>query len=95
MTPNFLGLPFWLWGIFALGIAGVYIVFVPQAQKVRAATGFRFIIVRWFHSVVWSLLALAAFLMALDSSALGGLAQMMALCAGVVYAIFIVTFIRL
>jgi hypothetical protein len=90
-TPTLLGIPFWVLGLAALGMAGLYAVFVPRKQQVMAMSGQKFIILRWFHSLVWVLLAGAAFIMAIGNPALTGIAQLVAAAGGGVYVVYMAT----
>jgi hypothetical protein len=79
----------WLFGLVALCVAAVFAAYVPRRDLVYGATGARFLIVRWGHSGVWLLLAIYAFLLAL------GLDTPLGLAAGLLYIVFIVTFLSL
>ncbi|MBI1282467.1 MAG: hypothetical protein GC179_30350 [Anaerolineaceae bacterium] len=78
-------------GVGALVIAAVFAVFVPRATEVNALQGLTFVIVRWFHSGIWLLLALSFFLRMVDNESLSGLANPIAGLAGIGYLIYIVT----
>ena len=93
MTTGFLNIPFPVWGVGALVIAGIFAVFVPRAEKVNALQGMRFVIVRWFHSLVWLLLALSFSLRAVQNETLNGLANPVAALAGLTYLIYMVTMV--
>lgn len=94
MQSKFLGLPFVVWGAICLVLAVVWIVFWPS-DKAVATEGLRFVILRWFHALVWLLLAIAAFLAA--SNVLGGLptARIIALLSLITYLVFIGTVITI
>lgn len=93
MNTGFLNISWWVWGGLALIVALVFVFFVPAADKVNAATGLQFIIVRWFHSLCWLLIALNFFLRALGGEGASGVANLLGLSGGIVYAIFIINFI--
>lgn len=93
MTTSFLNIPWSLWGVGALVIAGIFVVFLPRADKVNALQGARFVIVRWFHSLVWLLLALSFFLRAVQNEAINGLANPLAALAGLTYLVYMVTMV--
>lgn len=95
MNSGFLNVPWWIWGGLSLGIAVVFVFFVPAADKVNAATGLQFVIARWFHSLCWLLIALNFFVRAWGGENLGGLANLLGAGGGVVYAIFILTFLQI
>jgi hypothetical protein len=80
-------------GTAALVIAGVFAVVVPKKEKVNTAAGWRYIVLRWFHSLVWLFLA-AAFFTAGDAN-LSALASPAAALGGITYLAYIVTFTRL
>lgn len=82
-------------GVVALLIAGVFAVFVPNAEKVNATEGFPYFIVRWGHSLVWVLLAISFFIAASGNKSLLTLANPIAAAGGLLYLVFIVTFLRL
>jgi hypothetical protein len=93
MTTGFLNIPFPVWGIGALVIAGVFAVFVPRSDKVNVLQGVRFVIVRWFHSLVWLLLALSFFLRAIQNETINGLANPLAALAGLTYLVYMMTMV--
>jgi hypothetical protein len=80
-------IPWFVLALVAFGVAGVY-VFVDTSG---AATGVRWLILRWAHPVCWLFLALAALAMAritpLPASAAGPLGMI----GGVLYLAFVVT----
>lgn len=89
MTTSLLGLPLAVWGGICLAISAIWIFVWPSH---RAATPrWRFIVLRWFHMVVWLLLALAAF--SAGSSLPGGadIARLVALLSLFTYLIFMST----
>lgn len=49
-----------IWLIICLGIAAVYYVVWPKDAAPANRHDLRYIILRWFHSLVWLLLALSA-----------------------------------
>jgi hypothetical protein len=81
-------------GVLALIVAAVFAVFVPSAKKVNALQGLTFIIVRWFHSLVWVLLAISFFMRAADNTIVNALADPIGLAGGIVYLIYLITFVR-
>lgn len=94
MEAKFLGVPFVLWGMLCLILAIVWVVVWPS-DKAVAADSVRFFVLRWFHALVWLLLAIAAFLAAFDL--LGGVttARMVAFVSLITYFIFMFTFITI
>ncbi len=91
MNTGWLGIPWILWTVACFGIAGLYMVFVPGRAKISTVTGWRFIVLRWFHSFVWDVLAISFFI---RTTPLEGLANPIALFAGVLYAVYIATFFQ-
>ena len=90
MTDSILGIPLTTWGIVCFGVAVVYFFVWPKpkgADQPPRSPRVHFVL-RWFHSLVWLLLAAACFLWAGGSS---GLANVLALLALALYLIFVVT----
>ncbi len=94
MTPGFLNVPMYGWAILALVIAGIFAVFVPSADKVAALEGLPYIIVRWFHSLVWVLLAMSFFLRGTGKDSLRGLSDLTGMLGGLTYAAYLITSLR-
>lgn len=89
MESKILGVPLVVWGGLCLALAVVWGIVWPsdRAGPVGAP---RYIILRWFHALVWLLLALAAFCAAFD--VLGGAAaRVAAAIALIAYLVFILT----
>ncbi len=80
-------LPWSLLALIALGIALLYLVLDTS----NGATGLTWVILRWFHSLCWLLLALAALAMAQITPLPAAWAIPLAAAGGVAYAIFMVT----
>lgn len=85
----------WFLGIVALVIAGIFAVFVPGKDRVNTATGWRYPVARWFHSLVWVFLAVSFFMQAAGDDSLKALASPVAALGGITYLVYIVTFTRL
>ena len=81
--------------LLALVIAGIFAVFVPNKARVNAATGWRYIVVRWFHSLVWVFLAVAFLMQATENDTLKSLATVVGALGGLSYLVYVVTFSRL
>lgn len=94
MTPGFLNVPMYGWAAVALVIAGVFVVVVPSADKVATLEGLNFIIVRWFHSLVWVLLAASFFMKGTGIEALKGASDIVGLLGGLCYAAYLITTVR-
>lgn len=61
-TTTFLGFSWYLWGSLCLIIAAIYTVLWPRAKQGVERSLWRHIVLRWFHALVWLLLALSCFL---------------------------------
>uniref|UniRef100_A0A7C1JZF5 Uncharacterized protein n=1 Tax=Caldilinea aerophila TaxID=133453 RepID=A0A7C1JZF5_9CHLR len=92
-TEELLGVPLIFWGLLCLAIAIAYYFFWPRPgpKRLTPRTLREHIVLRYFHSLVWVLLALGAFLGALGAGATG---RWMALLAIPVYIIFLVYVVR-
>ncbi len=88
--PTLIGIPLIVVGGFCLLLTLVWVFIWPRG-RVTPADGLRYIIVRWFHALVWLLLALAAFVAGLDLFGGLALAQPLALLSLVVYIVFMFT----
>lgn len=84
------GVPFVVWGVLCCVLAVLWIIVWPSEQA-ATAQGLRFVILRWFHALVWLLLAAAAFLAA--STAPGHVARSVAFASLITYLIFMATFL--
>lgn len=91
---GFLNIPWLVWGGLALVVALVFVFFVPGAEKINATSGFQHIIVRWFHSLCWLLLAINFFLRAIGSDSVNGIANLVAAAGGITYALYMVNFMQ-
>jgi len=81
------GIPWSVLTLIALGVMVVYLVLDTS----NGASGPIWFILRWFHSLCWLLLALAALAMAKITPIPSGWATPLAVAGGVVYAVFMVT----
>ena len=88
----FLGLLYYLWGIIGLVLAAVFAVIAPREQGDMSKP--KYIIVRWFHSLVWILLAISFFLRGTANPTAITAADIVAISGGIVYAVYFVTTIR-
>jgi hypothetical protein len=91
MTPTLAGVPLDLYGIPCLLLAFVFIFIWPH--KLTPTHGWRRIVLRWGHSLVWFLLGLAAF--AGGSAGFGGtpVAGILAMIAAGMYVLFVFTLV--
>lgn len=69
MSNVLFGLPLYLWGLICMAIAGLYAVLWPKPRPGQVRPAWAHLVLRWFHSLVWLLLAVACFLWALDLAA--------------------------
>ena len=91
MSDAFLGLPWAIWGFLALLVAGVYAVVWPRPRTGDSAQPrptWRHLVLRWFHALVWALLALSCFIRASLLPGGSGVANVVALLALPTYAAF-------
>ncbi|MBE2240705.1 MAG: hypothetical protein IAE81_23155 [Caldilineaceae bacterium] len=93
MTQTLLGAPLVFWGMLCLAIAVAYYYIWPRPDPRRLAprTTREHIVLRYFHSLVWVLLAAGCFLAA---ASLGDLGRWIALLGIPVYIIFLVYVVR-
>lgn len=94
MTLGFLNIPMYGWAAVALVIAAIFVVVVPSADKVALLEGLPFLIVRWFHSLVWVLLAASFFLKGTGNESLKGVSDILAMLGGLCYAVYFITMLR-
>ena len=90
MSGGLLGIP---WIVCATGAFVVAIVFVFVVPRSADTTGLEYLVLRWFHSLVWVLLglaALAAQFLPSNERLAGAFAQL----ALVVYVVYLITFVR-
>jgi hypothetical protein len=80
------------WVAIALLVALMWAWYWP-ADRLRGATpgSFRYIVLRWFHSLVWVLLAISFLLRAIWGSAVTPITNITALSALLVYLVFMTT----
>lgn len=94
MLSVFLGISFMAWGFICLLIAVVYMIFYPHpGNETQSGSDrkWRYLILRWFHSLVWLLLGLSCFMW--GDYIPGGtvLANILALFSLLIYLTFMVT----
>jgi len=90
-ATTFLGLPWLAWGALCLLVAAIYLVIRPRQPAKDAAPRpiWRQVVLRWFHSLVWVLLAAACFVQALQLSRAPGIGSALALGALLAYLVFL------
>jgi hypothetical protein len=92
MNSAFFGLPWTLWGVLALLVAGLYIVVWPRSSNLaRPRPVWRHLVLQWSHALVWALLALSCFIRADLLPGESSTANAAALLALAVYATFLGT----
>ncbi len=90
MGTTLWGLPMYVFGILCLVLALSYGVQWPKAVG-RERPFLTHLIIRWGHSLVWLLLAIACFLWYVGSNPLG---NQLAANAMILYIIFIIVLLR-
>lgn len=88
MIRGWLGLTWFVWAALA-GFVMIVFSFVWPREAITSPKGVRYLAVRWGHSVTWMLLAIN-FLLRGISLAISGVADLVALAAGLMYALFLV-----
>ena len=92
MNSALLGLPWILWGLLALLVAGVFAEVWPRtAGSERPRPVWRHLVLRWFHALVWVLLALSCFVRADLMPGGSSAANVAALLGLASYAVFLGT----
>ena len=81
------GIPWSVLALAALGVMAVYLV----VDTSHGTTGSTWVVVRWFHSLCWLLLALAALGMAKITPIPATWARPLAIGGGLTYAAFMAT----
>lgn len=81
------GIPWSALALVALGVMAVYLVL----DTTQGTTGLNWSILRWFHSLCWLLLALAAITMARITPLPVDWARPLAVAGGLAYAVFFIT----
>ena len=89
MNAAFLGIPAPVWGGICLGFAVLFAVLWPSRL---IAAGIPRLLLRWGHSAVWAVLAIWLFLRSWIPD-LGGVANLLPLLAGLLYAAFLVSLV--
>jgi hypothetical protein len=94
MNTPFLGVSWFVWGLLCLAVAVIFTVIRPRGKRPGKESALPSLILRWFHVLVWVLLAVSFFLR--EGKVLGGsgIANVLALLALLVYLIFMGTLLR-
>ena len=91
MGVKFLGVPVFIWGGVCLVVALAFTAVWPSNKITNDTATLRFFILRWFHAIVWLLLAAACFVRGAGILGGAGTANMIALAALLVYLVFMAT----
>ena len=90
MIKGFLNLPWFVWAAVALAIAVIYFFIFPQKAFPMSAADFRFLVLRYAHTLTWLLLAINFLLRGLSAD-FNGTANSVAAVGGLMYLLFIET----
>jgi hypothetical protein len=90
-ATTLLGIPWFVWGIACLVIAAIYLVIWPRSRgkAVQPRPLWRRVVLRWFHALVWVLLAASCFVLELQVPGTVAAGSALALLAGLMYLIFL------
>ena len=80
--------PPWAWATGCALLASFYAVKWPRRKAEGLRVGLRYVVLRWFHALVWVLLGISLGLHAQPSELLRGIARALAVAALVAYAAF-------
>ena len=80
--------PPWAWALGSGAFAAFYAVRWPRRQAAGLAGGLRYVILRWFHSLVWVLIGLSLGLHATPSPAVHAFARWLLVVALLTYVAF-------
>ena len=90
---NILGIPFSTWGYVCLVFSIIYLFVYPKPSKKYSVRLPRFVL-RWFHPMVWILLAVSSFIRRVDFLEQYQVPLFLAVIGLVIYIVFIIYFIR-
>ena len=85
-----------VWGFICLSIAVLYLAFYPHSKNEilsGSSHKWRYLILRWFHSIVWLLLALSCFMWGEYIPGRTALANILALLSLLFYLTFMVALV--
>lgn len=80
--------PPWVWALGSGALAAFYALRWPRRQAAGLARGLRYVILRWFHSLVWVLIGISLGLHAMPSPAIHGFARVLLVVALLTYVTF-------
>jgi len=92
VNDKFFGVPLFVWAIFCLALAAVWMIFWPR-DRAAGAGNIRHIVLRWFHALTWLLLGAAALIAGLEGAGNARLAKAVSIFSLVVYLIFMGVFV--
>ena len=90
MTRGLLGLPWVVWAALAFVVAAVFAFVAPGSA---GTTGVHYVVLRWFHPLVWVLLGSSALIRGFATGGARSAADPVAQLALVLYLIFLITFV--
>jgi hypothetical protein len=79
-----------VWVMTCLALSLLYVRIWPRQKAVGLGRGARFLVLRWFHALVWLLLAIAVGVHATSGNTAYWAASAIALLALAVYVVFVV-----
>lgn len=77
------------WVVVCLALAVLYVRAWPRRRAVGVTQGFRYLVLRWFHALVWLLLALSVAVRAQSGQTAYVVASAIAIAALLVYVVFL------
>jgi hypothetical protein len=86
MIKGFLNIPYFVWTVAALVVAGIFVYVWPH-KAVTETTGFRYFVIRWGHALTWLMLAVSFFLRGIGPELNEG-SSFFALAGGLMYLLF-------
>ena len=94
MSDGALGIPWLIGGVACLVVAVIYALVWPRAQYATATSNWNRLVLRWFHGLVWLLLAISFFVRGTMPSNSQTIAGVLAFAALISYGTFMFTLIR-
>jgi hypothetical protein len=82
------------WVVVCLALAALYLRTWPRRKAAGLTRGFRYVVLRWFHALVWLLLALSVAVRARSGQTAYFVAGAIAIAAFLVYGVFIIVAFR-
>ena len=78
------------WVVICLGLTVLYLWVWPRRKAVGLKKGFRYLVLRWFHALVWLLLAISMAVRAQNGRTAYVTATAIAITALLVYVVFLI-----